>query len=158
MFAITYLGVRVCAHDFRRMLSVHFFLPKVPRTSSQTGNVLLASKALPLHWPKVTGVLTTVPATTMGGVQMGKYNSELLEQGRWTPPAFLFSSSCCCWPAEMAERREIQICCYNLWKAQPVADQKHWFVALEKGNIDGLSSELPPPRIFPIFKVKPSLH
>lgn len=97
---------------------------------------------------------------------MGKCNSKLLGQGRWTLPAFLFSNSSCCQLREMSERKQIQICHYSLpnkWEQVEgttccwPGKQKHWFVALGKENIDRLNSEAASSKGLPYFHSQP-LH
>lgn len=54
--------LRLTAHSFRRMVSAHLFLRRGSKTSF--GDALLTFLSpLPLHRPRVAGVLTTVPAT-----------------------------------------------------------------------------------------------
>lgn len=107
--ALTDLGVRgsLSPHGFRRTASAHLSLPGLPGVSSWTGGVLLALQPLPLCWPKVTGVLTTVPATAAES----RWESALLScwDRRAGSPSLPLQLLLQLLTRDMAEQREIQI-------------------------------------------------
>ena len=131
------------------MVSAHLFLPGVPRTSFLMGDALLTSEPIASpqtqsHWCPDHSPRNPSGWSWGGWVQC---SSELLGPGG--PGPCLPSSSCRCQSEEMAERREPTSVTTPAPYMRPRAStipgsQKRCSVALQKGNIDGLGSEISP--------------
>lgn len=87
---------------------------------------------------------------------MGKWNSELLGQGRWIPQpsssASLAAAGQKRWQREGNSKSVIITCSLseNRWKAQPIADQETGSIGLWPGG--GISSEAASTKGLPYFQ------
>lgn len=110
----------------RRRASACLLLLRLLTTSFWVGNVLMAQS--PWLFSDLRSQCPDHSVPNHSGWSLdGQMQFWVAGQGELAPLAFLPSSSCCCSPTEMAERREIQIHHYysslheTKWKVQSLA-------------------------------------